>query len=56
MRWEKAFSRLWRARRTIGESIYDIVRTVHSQRADPEHLFVLIAFGDVLGVPIIPRC
>ena len=24
------------------------------QRADLEHLFVLISFGDLLGVPILP--
>jgi hypothetical protein len=24
------------------------------QRADMEHLFVLIVFGDLVGVPIIP--
>ena len=51
--------RLRQARRTIreviyGMTIYDIVRTLRRQRADLEHLFVLIAFGDMLGMPIIP--
>ena len=35
-------------------TVYDIVRTVRRQRADLEHLFVLIAFGDMVGLPIIP--
>ena len=37
-----------------GMTVYDIVRTVRRQRADLEHLFVLIAFGDMVGLPIIP--
>lgn len=35
-------------------TIYDFVRAVRKQRADLEHLFVLIAFGDMVGLPIIP--
>lgn len=35
-------------------TIYDFVRTVRKQRADLEHLFVLITFGDMVGLPIIP--
>ncbi len=37
-----------------GASIYDIVRDLHKQRSHLEHLFILIAFGDLVGVPILP--
>lgn len=37
-----------------GMTFYEIERTMRKQRADLEHLFVLIAFGDLLGLPIIP--
>jgi hypothetical protein len=33
---------------------YDAVIMFRRQRADLEHLFVLISFGDLLGVPILP--
>lgn len=33
---------------------YETVRGFRRQRADLEHLFVLISFGDLIGVPIIP--
>jgi len=46
-------------RRTIGEILYgmflyDSVRMFRRQEAHLEHLFVLISFGDLLGVPILP--
>lgn len=57
-------TRHWRARaRTIGEwlggmiygmTMFEVVRHLRRQRADLEHLFVLISFGDLLGVPILP--
>lgn len=37
-----------------GLMLYDMVRAFRRQRADLEHLFVLIAFGDLIGVPILP--
>jgi hypothetical protein len=45
--------------RTIGEvfygmSIYEMVRDLHKERAHIEHLFVLVVFGDMLGIPILP--
>jgi hypothetical protein len=44
---------------TIGEifygvSVYDTVRLLQTQRGEIEHLFVLVVFGDMLGVPILP--
>jgi len=56
-------SRWWERARAIGEwvagfiygmTLFEIVRYFRRQRADLEHLFVLISFGDLLGVPILP--
>jgi hypothetical protein len=46
-------------RRSVGEvffgmALHDIVRTNLRQRASLEHLFILITFGDLVGVPILP--
>jgi hypothetical protein len=38
----------------FGMTIYEQVITLRKQRADLEHLFVLISFGDLLGVPVLP--
>jgi hypothetical protein len=37
-----------------GMAVYDAVVMFRKQRADQEHLFVLIVFGDLVGVPILP--
>ena len=37
-----------------GMTIYEWVREVEKERGSVERLFVLIAFGDLLGVPILP--
>ncbi len=37
-----------------GLAIHDQVRGLARQRGSLEHLFVLISFGDLLGVPILP--
>ncbi len=37
-----------------GLAIHDQVRTLTRQRGGLEHLFVLISFGDLLGVPVLP--
>jgi hypothetical protein len=37
-----------------GASIYEMVRDLNKERAHLEHLFVLVVFGDMLGVPILP--
>jgi hypothetical protein len=38
----------------FGMAVYDAVMMFRKQRADMEHLFVLIVFGDLVGVPILP--
>ena len=37
-----------------GMAIHDQVRALARHRGTREHLFVLISFGDLLGVPILP--
>lgn len=46
-------------RRLLGEVLYgmavhDQVRALQRSHGSLEHLFVLISFGDLLGVPILP--
>jgi hypothetical protein len=52
-------ARFARARRVAGEMIYgatvfDWVRGLRRQRGEVEQLFVLITFGDLIGLPILP--
>jgi hypothetical protein len=47
------------AARTVGDiiygaTVYEMVRDLHKERAKLEHLFVLVVFGDFLGVPVMP--
>jgi len=37
-----------------GMTIYEMVRELNKARASFEHLFILMVFGDLLGVPILP--
>jgi len=37
-----------------GATIYEMVRDLQQQRGRIERLFVLIVFGDLLGIPILP--
>jgi hypothetical protein len=51
--------KLQAALRAVGEiiygaTIYEMVRDLQQERARIERLFVLIVFGDLLGVPILP--
>jgi hypothetical protein len=52
-------SSLQRLNRVLAEILYgmalhDQVRALARQRGTLEHLFVLISFGDLLGLPILP--
>ena len=48
--------RFWRALGQIvyGMTVYEMVRDVRKERGKLERLFVLMTFGDLLGVPILP--
>jgi len=37
-----------------GATIYEMVRDLNKERGQMEHLFILVVFGDLLGVPILP--
>ena len=37
-----------------GATVYDMVRDLQKERANLERLFVLVVFGDLLGVPVLP--
>jgi hypothetical protein len=37
-----------------GATIYEMVRDLNKEKASLEHLFILIVFGDILGIPILP--
>lgn len=37
-----------------GATVYEMVRDLHKERSHLEHLFILIVFGDFLGVPVLP--
>lgn len=36
-----------------GATIYEMVRDLNKQRSHVEHLFILIVFGEFLGIPIL---
>ena len=38
----------------FGMALHDMVRANLKQRGSLEHLFILITFGDMVGVPILP--
>jgi hypothetical protein len=37
-----------------GATVYEMVRDLNKERGMIERLFILVVFGDVLGVPILP--
>jgi hypothetical protein len=37
-----------------GMTVYDMVRDLRKERGNVERLFVVVTFGDLLGVPILP--
>jgi hypothetical protein len=37
-----------------GASVYEMVRDLNKERSHLEHLFILIVFGDFLGLPVLP--
>ncbi|MBU0703335.1 MAG: hypothetical protein KKC18_05655 [Chloroflexi bacterium] len=57
--WEEMLDKLRRVGRATGEVIYgmstfDWVRDMRRERGEIERLFVLITFGDIVGLPILP--
>ncbi|MBL7065220.1 MAG: hypothetical protein ISS49_13590 [Anaerolineae bacterium] len=57
--WEEILDKLHRIGKAAGEIIYgmttfDWVRDMQRERGEIERLFVLITFGDIVGLPILP--
>ncbi len=58
--WIKSLEqRTRRVLKTLGEilygaTIYEMVRDLQKQRGRLEHLFILVVFGDLLGIPVLP--
>ncbi len=44
----------WLGGFVYGMTYFEMLRTLRKERAEREHLFVLISFGDLIGVPILP--
>jgi hypothetical protein len=56
---DRAFNILRTALKTLadmiyGATIYEMVRDLNKQKSYVEHLFILIVFGEFLGIPILP--
>lgn len=51
-RWQEAIE--WFRGFIYGMTYYEMEMRLRRERADLEHLFVLISFGDLIGVPILP--
>ena len=57
--WENIRDRIRRIRHAAGQILYgmtayDWMRSVRRERGEIERLFVLITFGDIVGLPILP--
>lgn len=57
--WQALSNRLRSMLTTLGQmvygaTVYEMVRDLHKERSHLEHLFILIVFGDLLGVPVLP--
>ena len=37
-----------------GATVFEMVRDLNKERAQIERLFVVVVFGDLLGVPVLP--
>jgi hypothetical protein len=57
--WESVQDRIRHAVRAVREFLYGMtvfewVRDMQRKRGEIERLFVLITFGDIVGIPILP--
>lgn len=55
-RWQQQFRAVTKmlGQMIYGATVYDWVRELQKERGMLERLFVLVVFGDLLGVPILP--
>ena len=57
--WERIREKMCHAAHAVrqvfyGMTVFEWVRSLQQQRGEVERLFVLITFGDLLGLPILP--
>jgi hypothetical protein len=57
--WKSIRDKLRSAARALGEFLYgmttyDWVRDLRRSRGEVERLFILVTFGDIVGIPILP--
>jgi hypothetical protein len=53
--WDEVLSAARTAREVLyGMTIYDWVRGLQRERGEVERLFILVTFGDLLGLPLLP--
>ncbi len=57
--WESGRDRIRHAMHAVGEilygmTVYEWVRECNKSRGELERVFILIVFGDLLGIPILP--
>jgi hypothetical protein len=55
-KWSQTFREFGHALGEIlyGMSVYEMVRDLQKERGKLERLFILLVFGDLLGVPVLP--
>lgn len=59
LRWDLIWAKVRQAGRAVGQVVYgmtifDWVRATRQERGEIERLFVLITFGDMIGLPVMP--
>ena len=37
-----------------GATVYEMVHDLHKERAKLERMFILVVFGELLGIPVLP--
>jgi hypothetical protein len=57
--WERIEEKIRRALRALTQVLYgmttfDWVRGLQHERGEVERLFVLVTFGDIIGLPVLP--
>ncbi|MFN2156513.1 MAG: hypothetical protein ACK2UA_14040 [Anaerolineae bacterium] len=57
--WRSLWERLLRAAHAVreilyGMTIYEWVRGLQRERGEVERLFILVTFGDLIGLPLLP--
>jgi hypothetical protein len=53
---QERLANAWQGFREViyGMALHDMARATLKQRGSLEHVFILITFGDIVGVPILP--